>query len=157
MRTRPMTDSDVSRAMEIARGLPEVPHWTEAAYRAAMDPDGQPQRMALVAEDEAGRLTGFAVACLVGDEAELELICVPAGEQRRGVGRQLLKALLAELGRNGVTKVLLEARASNRAALGLYAALGFERSGVRPRYYDDPQEDAVLMALRTAEISRGTQ
>jgi ribosomal-protein-alanine acetyltransferase len=148
-----MTEADLPQAMEIARGLPEAPHWPEAAYRAALDPDGQPRRTALVAEDAPGRVAGFAVACRVGEEAELELICVAAREQRRGIGRRLLRALIEDLKRNGVTKVQLEARASNRAALGLYAALGFEQTGVRPRYYDDPQEDAVLMVLRLTGFS----
>jgi ribosomal-protein-alanine N-acetyltransferase len=157
-----MSAADLPRLMEIAQGLPEAPHWTEAAYRAALDPKGQPQRTALVAEaDESfeaqGLVVGFAVACRVRGEAEaeLELIAVAAEKHRRGIGRQLLKALIAELEASGVVKVLLEARASNRAALGLYAALGFERIGTRPRYYDDPQEDAVLMALQAADLSQG--
>jgi ribosomal-protein-alanine acetyltransferase len=155
MRVRQMMEADVARAMEIARSLPEAPHWTEAAYRSALDPGGQPPRTALVAKEASGAVAGFAVACRVGDEAELELICVAASDQRRGIGRQLLKALIAELGQSGVTKVSLEARVSNRAALSLYRALGFEQIGVRPRYYDDPQEDAVLMALRLAGLSLG--
>jgi ribosomal-protein-alanine N-acetyltransferase len=146
--------------MEIARGLPEAPHWTKAAFQAALDPEGQPSRTALVAEamessDAFRSVVGFAVACRVGEEAELELICVAAGAQRRGIGRRLLRALIEDIERSGVTKVLLEVRVSNRAALALYAALGFERIGVRLRYYDDPQEDAVLMMRHVAELFEG--
>jgi len=91
---------------------------------------------------------GFAVASVVGPQAELETIAVAAGEQRRGVGRRLFLALLEELRRAEVREVLLEARASNHPALELYRALGFAATGRRPRYYDDPVEDAVLMELR---------
>jgi ribosomal-protein-alanine N-acetyltransferase len=93
-------------------------------------------------------LVGFAVASVIPPQAEIETIAVAAEEQRGGIGGQLLRALLGELRRVGVTEILLEARVSNQPALRLYAAAGFRQTGVRPRYYADPQEDAVLMALR---------
>jgi ribosomal protein S18 acetylase RimI-like enzyme len=49
-----------------------------------------------------------------------------------------------------VSELTLEVRASNRAALGFYRAQGFEETGRRPRYYADPEEDAVLMGLNLA-------
>jgi ribosomal-protein-alanine N-acetyltransferase len=59
-----------------------------------------------------------------------------------------LNALLEELRTEEVCQLILEVRASNRAALGFYGALGFKETGRRPRYYIDPEEDAVLMGLR---------
>jgi len=97
---------------------------------------------------ETLEIVGFAVASLLPPQAEIETIAVVPSGQRKGVGRLLLGALLEETKRAGVTEVLLEARQSNRPALGLYRSLGFEQTAVRPRYYADPQEDAVLMALR---------
>lgn len=144
--------------MEIAAALPHAPHWPPEAYRTALDPAALPRRIALAAEaldthiqktqPEASAVAGFAVASVLLPQAELETIVVAAQGQRRGIGRLLLTALLQELRRAGVTEVLLEARASNAPALGLYAAAGFRQTGVRPRYYADPQEDAVLMALQ---------
>jgi ribosomal-protein-alanine acetyltransferase len=101
-----------------------------------------------MASAQVSVLVGFAVASVIPTQAEIETIAVAAEEQRRGTGGRLLRALLDELRPMGVTEVLLEARASNQPALRLYTALGFRQTGVRPRYYDDPQEDAVLMVLQ---------
>jgi len=153
---RPMQEADLARVLEIAKALPHAPHWPPDVYQRALDPTALPRRIALVAEephlDEAlhgGQMVaGFAVASVIPPQAEIETIAVVSDGQRRGVGRLLLSAILQELRRAGVTEVLLEARVSNLPALGLYTAFGFDRTGVRPRYYADPEEDAVLMALR---------
>jgi ribosomal-protein-alanine N-acetyltransferase len=68
--------------------------------------------------------------------------------QRRGIGRRLVVALVAELERAEVEKLHLEVRASNGIAIAFYHSLGFIETGHRTRYYADPVEDAVLMELR---------
>jgi ribosomal-protein-alanine N-acetyltransferase len=80
-------------------------------------------------------------------QAELETISVLAREQRRGIGRRLFFALVDELRAVGVSEFILEVRTSNRTALGFYRSLGWREAGRRPRYYADPEEDAVLMSL----------
>jgi ribosomal-protein-alanine N-acetyltransferase len=144
-----MNPADVRRVMEIARGLKEAPVWPPEAYLAALDPQSEPRRIAVVAEDaETGAVKGFLVAGLLPLRAELETIAVEAEGQRRGVGGLLFAALVQELETEQVTEVILEVRASNHAALGFYRALGFVEAGRRPRYYADPVEDAVLLGLR---------
>jgi ribosomal-protein-alanine N-acetyltransferase len=93
-------------------------------------------------------VVGFAVASLLEPQAELETIAVAVEAQRRGVGGQLFAALAEKLCAAQITELQLEARASNAPALGLYRALGFTETGRRPRYYADPVEDAILLALR---------
>ena len=67
--------------------------------------------------------------------------------RRQGVGRSLL-ALAAEHGRRRACRlVTLEVRRSNQAALALYGALGYRQVGVRPRYYAEENEDAIVMTL----------
>jgi ribosomal-protein-alanine N-acetyltransferase len=149
VRVRRMSAADLERVRAIAESLEDAPHWPLAAYAAAVHPEGEPQRIALVAETvESGAVMGFAMASVVGPQAELETIAVAAEGQRRGVGRRLFAALREELKRAEVRAVLLEVRTSNHPALGLYRALGFAAAGRRPRYYADPVEDAVLMELR---------
>ena len=55
--------------------------------------------------------------------------------------------LVEKLSLAGVREVILEVRASNLPALALYRQLGFVETGRRPRYYQAPEEDAILMRL----------
>ena len=87
------------------------------------------------------------MANVVSPEAELETIAVAIEAQRRGVGSLLLRGLLSELKAERVSSLVLEVRASNPSALALYRAHGFEQTAQRPRYYADPEEDAVLLRL----------
>lgn len=143
---RQMTPGDVDGVLTIAEGLRQAPQWGRAAYEAALDTERTPRRLALVAESAQG-VVGFAVASVVGAEAELETIAVAQAWQRKGLARALWAALKAELRRAGAHVTLLEGRASNREALGLYGRLGFVEAGRRRGYYADPAEDAVLMRL----------
>ena len=146
---RRMAAEDLPRVMEIAASLPDAPHWTEAAYTTALNPESTPRRIALVAATaNDGNLLGFAVASFLPPQAELETIAVAAESHRRGLGGRLLAALVGELRAAGVTELLLEVRASNQAALGFYRAHGFVETGRRFGYYTDPVEDAVLMQVQ---------
>jgi ribosomal-protein-alanine N-acetyltransferase len=150
---RPMTRADVEWAKDLSDASPGAPHWSGKAYLAATDPDAKPGRIALVAEvakiaSEARSFRarmGLIVASYVSPEAELETVLVAPAARRHGVARQLFTALAAGLKLASVTEVTLEVRASNRPALALYKSLGFRESGLRPRYYADPVEDAILM------------
>jgi ribosomal-protein-alanine N-acetyltransferase len=148
VRTRQMTLADLDRVVALARSLKDAPHWPLAAYLPALDAQAAPARVALVAEDEAGAIVGFAVALVVVSQAELETIVVAEQGQRRGVGRLLFTELAEKLKPEQVEEVFLEVRASNEPALGFYRSLGFSQTGRRPRYYADPVEDALLLALR---------
>jgi ribosomal-protein-alanine N-acetyltransferase len=157
-RVRPMQVGDIPRVKQIADGLPQAPHWPVGAYEAALSPNSEPRRVALVAEglDSAAQesdpptaraVVGFVVASLVAGEAELESIAVAAEAQHRGSGGMLLGHLVAALKELKVARINLEVRASNHPALGLYAQHGFGQTGRRVGYYADPVEDAVLMEL----------
>jgi ribosomal-protein-alanine N-acetyltransferase len=159
---RPMQVEDIPRVAEIANSLPDAPRWPAAAYEAALNPNSEPRRIALVAEAHklnsaesetpesrlsSGLVVGFVVASLVAGEAELESIAVVAAAQRRGVAGQILSQLFAALREHRVTRINLEVRASNRPALAFYRRHGFKEAGRRIGYYADPVEDAVLMDI----------
>ena len=174
---RRMRADDIDRVFMIAWSRKHAPKWTKAAYFSALKADSMPRRIALVAEDSGedhtpllvdwkapgfietersttmeeeaknGRVVGFAIASLVPPQAELETIAIAAAEQRRGIGRKLMTAMAEELSAAAVSEALLEVRASNEKALGLYRSMGWLETGRRPRYYAEPEEDAVLMSL----------
>jgi [ribosomal protein S18]-alanine N-acetyltransferase len=148
LRIRRMRATDLEQVMAIAASLRDAPQWPRAAYLSALDTDSTPRRIALVAEESgSGALTGFAVASFLPPQAELETIAVLAADQRRRIGRKLFFVLVDELRASATSEFLLEVRASNQKALGFYRSLGWIEAGRRPRYYADPEEDAVLMSL----------
>jgi ribosomal-protein-alanine N-acetyltransferase len=73
---------------------------------------------------------------------------VAIGFERRGLGRALVRSLAEALDVAGVENFLLEVRAGNARALAFYRVQGWVECGRRPRYYADPEEDAILMSLR---------
>ena len=123
-----------------------APHWPRASWLALLDASAPVGRVALAAESN-GVLSGFLVASIIAGEAELESIVVAPEARRRGLGGALLRALIEAATVRKVTRLLLEVRASNDRALAFYRATGWREQGRRPRYYSDPEEDAVLMAL----------
>jgi [ribosomal protein S18]-alanine N-acetyltransferase len=145
---RPMTAADLDGVVQLAASLPSAPNWPRSAYEAALDKSFTPRRVALVGAGSAyGEPLAFVFASLVPPQAELESIAVAAENRRKGLGLQLFNALIVELGQLGARELTLEVRASNTAAIGFYKSLGFHFTGLRPRYYVDPIENAVMMAL----------
>ncbi len=98
----------------------------------------------LVAEDE-DRILGYGGLAVNGDEAWIQNIAVVRDAQRRGIGRTILEALLAEAARRKVHAVLLEVAVDNAPAQKLYATYGFEPIGVRRGYYQPSNTDALVM------------
>jgi len=100
-----------------------------------------------VANGPSGRVLGFAVASVLAPQSELEIVAVAQDAHRRGVGGWLFDALTEKLCAVQVTELMLEVRAGNQPARGLYQARGFVQTGRRPGYYADPVEDAILLVL----------
>jgi ribosomal-protein-alanine N-acetyltransferase len=152
---RAATSVDVPAMMELDQQCATAAHWTEAQYRQAFQPESA-ARLVLVVEsheppashpDAGGDVVGFLVARDLAAEWELENIVVAPTARRRGLGRQLLDALLLAARETAGGSVFLEVRESNAVARTLYERAGFEQTGRRKGYYTDPIEDAVLYRL----------
>ncbi|NBC35869.1 GNAT family N-acetyltransferase [Novosphingobium sp. FSY-8] len=95
-----------------------------------------------------GAAAGFALTRQVLDEAELLLFAIHPDHRRKGLGARLLQTVIHDQRESGIARFLLEMRAGNSAE-HLYAAHGFTRIGIRPKYYrgtDGQRRDAVTFA-----------
>ncbi len=88
---------------------------------------------------------GYVIYSETMDEAELQRIAVSPEKRGEGYGNLLIKEMLRELGTFMIRRVMLEVRAGNAPAIGLYLKNGFKRIAVRKAYYRNPVEDAVIM------------
>jgi ribosomal-protein-alanine N-acetyltransferase len=91
------------------------------------------------------RVLGYAGMWLMADEAHLIAIAVRREYRRRGLGEALLVRAIDLATELGARVMTLEVRASNLAAQAMYEKFGFRRVGMRPRYYSDNHEDALVM------------
>ena len=99
----------------------------------------------VVAQGADGSVLGYAGLQVVLDEGYIDNVAVFPAFRRRGVAGRLVGRLCAHARQEKLQFLTLEVRESNRGALALYQKWGFTQVGRRPRFYDDPQEDALLL------------
>ncbi|MFR0555740.1 ribosomal protein S18-alanine N-acetyltransferase [Pseudoscardovia radai] len=94
---------------------------------------------------------GYAGYWYDGDDAELMTVGVGTAWQNQGIAGRLLDRLLADATADGARRMLLEVRTDNEPALAVYRRRGFERIGLRRRYYQPENKDAYVMAVQLGE------
>ena len=141
VRLRPMVDADVDAVLALD-ALVHPTTWSPEFMRSHLGIPGS--RTNLVAE-LCGDLVGHATLLVVADEGHVTSVAVAPDHQRMGIGRVLLAALCRDAEHRGLVAMTLEVRVSNAAAIALYRRFGFAPSGVRPAYYADDGEDALIM------------
>jgi ribosomal-protein-alanine N-acetyltransferase len=105
---------------------------------------------------EGSRLVGYMISWMLRQELHLINIAVTPGSQRAGIGTKMLRYLVDLAVGEGRRFITLEVRESNDAAIRLYESFGFKRIGVRPRYYREDGENAVVM-VRFVPPDEGTE
>lgn len=145
MKIRSATPDDISTMVVLERQAATAAKWSRLEYDQLFAADG-PHRVALVVEDEAG-VQGFLAARGIGSEWEIENIVIAEPVRRHGLGNRLLGKFLQQARAEGAQSVFLEVRESNSAARALYEKWAFVQSGRRPRYYHNPEEDAIVYRL----------
>ena len=116
--------------------------WPSHAYRQELETN----RLAHYIVARFGdRVVGYAGMWLLVDEAHVTTFATSRRWRRNGIGERLLLALLDLAKSRHATEATLEVRPSNSAARRMYEKYGFRDVGVRPRYYTDDNEDALIM------------
>jgi [ribosomal protein S18]-alanine N-acetyltransferase len=120
--------------------------WPENAYRSEL----MTNRLAsyLVARI-GGRIVAYGGMWLMVDEAHITTFAVHPAWRRQRIGERLLLAFLDLARDRHAREATLEVRLSNLAARRLYEKYGFRPVGLRPRYYSDNNEDALIMTTES--------
>ena len=148
IKIRHATLKDIAALLVVQRQAPEAGRWSEEDYVSFLPAE---DTLFLLAEENcADRVVAFLLGRLVGEEMEVLNLAVLPEQRRRGIGRGLLEEALAQGRAQGARQCWLELRASNAGALAFYRAQGFEESQRRPRYYRQPEEDAIVCVRHLA-------
>jgi [ribosomal protein S18]-alanine N-acetyltransferase len=148
-----MTAADIAAVHRIERASFPVP-WPDYAFRQELETNRLAHYLVVRV---GGKAIAYAGIWLMVDEAHITTFAVLPEWRRRGIGGRLLLGLLRLAAEHGARVATLEVRISNVAARGLYQRFGFRPVGVRPRYYSDNAEDALIMTsapLTSADMRR---
>lgn len=116
--------------------------WSEAAFRTELTENHFAKYMIMTRDDD---IIGYGGMWLIVDEAHVTNIAVREQYRGQGYGAKLLRELMRTAAWMGALRMTLEVRVSNEIAQNLYRKFGFEPAGVRPGYYSDNLEDALIM------------
>lgn len=138
---RSMRLSDIEAVSKLERRSMSLP-WSSSAYVTEIN---NPNAHYLVAKTGDGAVVGYGGIWVIMDEMHITTLAVDPESRGKKVGERILIVLLEEAMRRGATRATLEVRQSNRIAQNLYHKYGFREVAMRPRYYSDNGENAVIM------------
>ncbi len=145
VRLEPMRLADLPAVHRIEQASFSVP-WPDEAYRSEIEGNRLASYLVARAGDE---VVGYGGIWLMVDEAHVTTFAVDPGWRRQRIGEALILALLDLAIARHAREATLEVRLSNLPARRLYEKFGFRPVGVRPRYYSDNGEDALIMTTET--------
>ncbi|SHN63960.1 ribosomal-protein-alanine acetyltransferase/tRNA threonylcarbamoyl adenosine modification protein YeaZ,TIGR03725 [Butyrivibrio hungatei DSM 14810] len=140
IRVREMTAEDIDDAYNLEQMNLGKEAWNKKQLLDALTRD---DTIYLVAE-KAGRIVGLCGVQNISGEGEITNVSVSPDTRREGVAYKMLRQLLERGKGIGIESYTLEVRAANAPAIALYERLGFVSEGVRPGFYDEPKDDAVI-------------
>ncbi len=148
---KPMDEGNLATVMEIEQLSFPYP-WSQGMFLSEFRK--RPFSLSYVAEEQcSGEIVGYVLFSLVFEELHLLNLAVHPRCRRKGIGDRLIAFVLG-IGRERKTeKVLLEVRASNAPALALYHKFGFREVGIRPNYYLNPTENALLFQFNLEKVT----
>lgn len=138
---RKMELGDIDAVLDIEENSFSIP-WTRGAFVTEL----QKNKLAKYCVAEVnGEVAAYGGMWLVVDEAHITNIAVHPRFRGRGVGKKVVEGLIEEGHKINIYRMTLEVRRSNLTAQALYKKLGFIPCGIRPGYYEDNGEDALIM------------
>lgn len=138
---RKMVEEDLTRVMEIERNSFSDP-WSMRSFRREIRENPYALYLSACFDDQ---LAGYVGGWLITDELHITNLAVDPSYRRLHIAEKLIDELLKISKRKGIMRATLEVRKSNMPAIRLYTKKGFQPAGIRPRYYRDNMEDALIM------------
>lgn len=143
IRIRELTEADVEAVSRLEAATFSMP-WSAGDFLEMVKAD---YAYYYVAEAD-GEIAGCCGIRNMAGEGEITNVAVAEAFRRKGIGRAMLEYMLERAKEAGIGACTLEVRISNLPAIRLYETLGFQGEGIRPRFYEKPAEDALIMWKR---------
>lgn len=149
---RAMTQADIPGVIDIEKASFTTP-WTPHAFRLELKNRLAVYRVAV----EEGQVAAYGGMWLIIDEAHVTNVAVHPHHRGRHWGEKIMRVLMEEARSRRLLRMTLEVRKSNEPAISLYRKLGFRMAGIRPGYYQDTCEDALIMWAELEEKIPGDE
>jgi [ribosomal protein S18]-alanine N-acetyltransferase len=117
--------------------------WNKSAFRA--ETEKLISHLWVLVSDEA--VDGYICFWIAGNEIQILNLALHPEKRHRGLGQYLLTRMIEKGVSEGIKDAWLEVRPSNASARNLYKKMGFREVGIRPGYYPETKEDAIVMSL----------
>ena len=147
-------EGDIDEIIRIERDSYPTP-WSENLFRCEMTSPISRLLVGRTTEENSGGVVGYIVYWCVDNEIHLHNIAVRRDMRRKGIASRLLEEAVRCAQKEGGRWITLEVRRSNVPAQKLYEKFGFSVHGVRPGYYSDTKEDALIMWANLRLIASG--
>ena len=140
----PMLAGDLDAVLAIEHKSFSIP-WTDTMFLSEMRQGPRSQLLVARPEKRPTTIVGYVGYRAVLDEMHVMILAVAPTWRRRGIAQHMLSEAMEQARQADCARALLEVRASNVGAQELYYRLGFAPVGVRPKYYQRPSEDALIL------------
>ncbi len=141
---RRMIAADIPTVFRIDRESSAL-YWPESSYHFETEQNRASRPWTALSQQ--GEIMGFLILWLIEDELHVANFAVAPAFRRRGIGWLLMDNGLNQGWDEGARRSFLEVRAGNEPAIALYSKIGYTEVNRRKSYYQDNQEDALLMNL----------
>ena len=137
-----MTKDDIEDVIAIEAEAYGEHHWSKSSFYEEMNNN---LAKYYAAKTESGELVGYAGTWHIIDEGHITTIAVKNDYKRKHIGEAIIVKILEDCYQEKIKYLTLEVRVSNEPAIGLYTKYGFNSLGTRKGYYQDNNEDALIM------------
>lgn len=141
VKTRKMTVEDIDRVFEIESQSFKTP-WSKESFYTEVKENTLATYLVLTLDET---VIGFGGMWLIMDEIHITNVAVAPEHRGQGYSKTLITDMIRYAKEKGFQHMTLEVRVSNAVAIALYEKFGFEGAGIRPKYYVDTGEDALVM------------